>query len=193
MGNKVINEEWRPVPGFESLYAVSNLGNVKSLTRYKKTLKLHITNAGYYQVQLWHNGVCKPMSVHRLVAMAFIGMPSEKQVVNHIDENKLNNNVSNLEWITHVENCRYGTAINRRTQHLDYSKRRINNARQIEMVSKPIAQFTREGEFIRTWKSASECHRATGITISNIREVAKGRRNTAGGFVFKEVEKCAHA
>lgn len=180
-------EEWRPIAGYEGLYEVSNNGRVRSITRYKKVIKPHITNAGYYQYQLWHNNKCHVASGHRLVAQAFVPNPYGNNIVNHIDENKLNNSAENLEWVSHVANCRYGTAIARRTQHLNYSRRKVNNTNQIKACSKPIAQYTKSGDFIRNWRSASECSRETGIPISCIRRVAIGERKTASGFVFKEV------
>ena len=184
--SKVIDEVWRPVPGYEGLYAISSIGRLRSLTRYKKVVKPLLTNAGYYQYQLWHKGVCRVASAHRLVAQAFIPNPENYPVVNHIDEDKLNNCVENLEWVTHADNCKYGTAIERRTQHFDYSKRRINNANSIKACSKPIAQFTKDGKFVRNWKSASECSRETGLSISGIRSVVRGERNSTHGFVFVE-------
>ena len=187
-------EEWRAVAGFEGLYEVSNIGRVRSLTRYRKVIKPHIINSGYYQYQLWHNGKCRVAFGHRLVAQAFVPNPYGFNVVNHIDENKLNNNADNLEWVTHADNCRYGTAIARRTQHLDYSKRKVNNANQIKACSKPIRQYTKSGEFIREWPSATECAKATGMSISGIRAVARGNRNSIFGFVFKEgSEDLSHA
>lgn len=183
---KVI-EEWRPVAGFEGLYEVSNIGRVRSLTRYKKVIKPIVTNSGYYQYQLWRGGICRTGLAHRLVAQAFIPNTGNKPMVNHIDENKLNNSVDNLEWVSHVENCRYGTAIARRTEHLDYSKRRINNAGQIAACSIPVAQFTKDGEFVRNWASASECARENGWQVSNIRRSCTADHATAYGFIFKEV------
>lgn len=181
-------EEWRPVAGFEGLYEVSNIGRVRSLTRYKKVIKPIITNTGYFQYQLWHNGVCRTGLAHRLVAQAFVPNTDHKPIVNHIDENKLNNSADNLEWVSHIENCRYGTAIERRTKHFDYAHRKINNANQIKACSKPIKQYTKNGDFVKDWASASECHRGTGITISGIRRVVKGERKSAGGYVFREGE-----
>ena len=187
-------EEWRPIAGYEGLYEVSNNGRVRSITRYKKVIKPHITNAGYYQYQLWHNNKCHVASGHRLVAQAFVPNPYGNNIVNHIDENKLNNSAENLEWVSHVANCRYGTAIARRTQHLDYSKRKVNNANQIKACSKPIRQYTKSGEYIREWPSATECAKATGMSISGIRAVARGNRNSIFGFVFKEgSEDLSHA
>lgn len=179
-------EIWKPVSGFEGLYEVSNIGRVRSLTRYKKVIKPHIINTGYYQYQLWHKGKYRVAFAHRLVAQAFVPNPDNKPYVNHKDENKLNNSFDNLEWVTHVENCRYGTAIERRTKHLDYSKRRVNNANQIKACSKPIAQYTKDGTFVKNWNSIAECARETGISPSGISRVVSGLRNSIYGYVFKE-------
>ena len=180
-------EIWRPIPGYEALYEVSNLGRVRSLFRYKKMLKPSPITNGYLTVELWKDKQRKRIGIHRLVAMCFCENPDNKPFVNHIDETKTNNCADNLEWVTHVENCRYGTAIERRTKHFDYSKRKINNARQIEACSKPIAQYTKDGRFVRNWKSASECARKNGWQTSNIRRCCKKEYATAYGFVFREV------
>jgi hypothetical protein len=181
-----VGEVWKPVPNYEGLYEVSNIGKVRSVYRYKRVLKPMISNSGYERVDLFKDKNRKQFSVHRLVAMAFVDNPDKKPFVNHKDENKLNNSAENLEWVSHIENCRYGTAVERRTQHFDYSKRRINNAGQIKSCSKPIAQYTKDGKFVRNWDSASECARATGFSISGIRTVVSGKRNSIFGYVFKE-------
>lgn len=180
-------EVWKPIPNYEGFYEVSNTGKVRSVYRYKKVLKPMISNTGYERVDLFKNKNRKQFSVHRLVAMAFIDNPENKPFVNHKDESKTNNCVENLEWVTHVENCRYGTAIKRRTEHFDYSKRRINNAGQIAACSKPIAQYSKDGQFICNWKSAAECCKANGWTQSNVRRAVTGEHKTAYGFIFKEV------
>lgn len=184
---KVTDEIWRPVPNYEGFYEVSNAGRVKSVYRYKRILKPMISNTGYERVDLFKNKVREQFSVHRLVAMAFIQNPYNKPYVNHKDENKLNNCADNLEWVTPIENCNYGTAVKRRTQHFDYTHRRINNSEQIAACSKPIAQYTKDGQFIRKWKSATECCQANGWTMSNVRRAATGKHKTAYGYVFKEV------
>lgn len=181
-----MEEIWRSVDGYEGLYEVSNFGHVRSLFRYKRILKPMISSTGYQRVDLFKNKQRKQFSVHRLVATAFVNNDDNKPFVNHKDENKLNNRADNLEWVTHQENCLYGTAIQRRMLHTDYSKRRINNANQIKACSKPILQFTKDGQFIKAWKSATECEKETGISKSGIRKVVNGQRNSIYGFVFKE-------
>ena len=180
-------EIWKPIPGYEGLYEVSNLGRIRSLYRYKKILKPSPNWNGYTTAELWKGKKRKRFTIHRLVATCFCDNPHNKPFVNHKDETRTNNRAENLEWVTHIENCNYGTAIDRRQAHLDYSKRRINNANQIKACSKPIAQFTKDGVLIRKWNSASECSRANNWHVSNIRRCCNNENATAYGYVFKEV------
>lgn len=110
------NIEWRDVVGFEGLYKVSSNGDVKSLDREKRhpkgtkyikggiILKLSTDKDGYKVVSLKKNLFTKMLKVHRIVAEAFIPNPLNKETVNHIDNNKSNNSLSNLEWNTYREN-----------------------------------------------------------------------------------------
>lgn len=109
-----IIEEWKDVPNYEGLYQVSNLGRIKSLRdkngkAREKILKLKLSKFGYYQICLCKNGKQKWYFVHRLVALAFIPNPNNLPQINHIDENKTNNYVENLEWCTSKYNSNYGT------------------------------------------------------------------------------------
>ena len=110
-----MKEIWRDIKGYEGLYQVSNTGKIKSLSRtyfklgklatYKeKELKIVKQKTGYCTVNLYKNSFLKVMLVHRLVAETFIKHPKNKNVVNHIDYNKENNCVENLEWTTQQEN-----------------------------------------------------------------------------------------
>lgn len=110
------NEIWKSIPGYEGLYEVSNFGNVKRLARKRiistgvskplseKILKKFTGKFGYIHVNLYKNKKLKQHRVHRLVMLAFTHMPNDKTNVNHIDGNKSNNNLSNLEWCSHKEN-----------------------------------------------------------------------------------------
>lgn len=115
-----VQEEWKPIQGYEGLYAVSNLGNVKSLERYKmnrskqklvqeKILKPFVAGSGYLTVKLSKDGVSKNFKIHILVAMAFCKNEKGYKEINHIDENKHNNNSNNLEWCDRKYNCNYGS------------------------------------------------------------------------------------
>lgn len=106
-------ERWQAIPNYKGLYEVSSLGRVRSLN-YRKTgktqiLKLVINKKGYLQVELWKEGKKKNYKVHRLVAEAFLENPQNLPQVNHLDENKQNNNVENLEYCDLKYNCNYGT------------------------------------------------------------------------------------
>ena len=113
-------EEWKNVIGYEGLYEVSNKGNVRNVRR-NTLLKLSKTNDGYIQVHLYKNGIRTGFKVHRLVAQAFIPNPDNLPEVNHKDEDKTNNNVTNLEWCTAKYNVNYGhrteNAINTRVKN----------------------------------------------------------------------------
>ena len=96
-------KKWKDIPGYEGLYCVSKDGEVYGVKR-GKLLKPFITEKGYALVDLYKNNVRKHKKVHRLVALAFIPNPDNKEQINHIDFDKLNNKVSNLEWCTNDEN-----------------------------------------------------------------------------------------
>ena len=116
-------EEWKDIKGYEGLYQVSNKGNVRTLehkivnklgrTQLVKgrNLKIHTYPNGYKDVMLQNKGVAKRYLVHRLVAEAFIPNPENFSEVNHKDESRDNNVVTNLEWCSRKYNCNYGSCI----------------------------------------------------------------------------------
>lgn len=98
-----INDEiWEQVT---HIHEVSNFGNVRNING--NLLKPWVGTTGYYHIKVINNGVRKNVKLHRLVALAFIPNPCKKPHVNHIDGNKLNNHISNLEWCTHAENLKH--------------------------------------------------------------------------------------
>ena len=103
-----MKEEWKDIKGYEGLYQISSYGRVYSF--YKKGyLELNLNKYGYLHVGLYREGKRKVYKVHRLVAQTFILNPNNYPEVNHKDENKINNYISNLEWCTHQYNNFYGT------------------------------------------------------------------------------------
>ena len=148
------NEVWRDVVGYEGLYKVSNFGNVMSApkkTRYEeREMTKSIGSEGYLHVHLRKDGKESQKLVHRLVAEAFIANDDNKPQVNHIDGNKQNNNVKNLEWVTRSENLLHAYRVLKRTRKFDYmprpSRRRFTKDQIIEIrnSSKSQSELARE-------------------------------------------------
>jgi hypothetical protein len=124
----IMEEIWKPIQGYESNYQISNYGLVKSLSRdvyynnvlLKRTkeivMKHNFINTGYPVIGLWFNNKRTQHLIHRLVAIHFIDNPNKYNCVNHIDLNKKNNNVNNLEWLTSSENSiHYVNLLNQKT------------------------------------------------------------------------------
>lgn len=105
-----MEEIWKDVKEYEGLYQVSNTGKIKSLKRQfkkrkciEKIISPSLAGKGYYRVHLSKNGIRKYYYIHKLVANAFIPNITNKPTIDHIDRNKLNNNVNNLRWATYLE------------------------------------------------------------------------------------------
>lgn len=136
-----MKEIWKDVIGYEGLYQVSNIGNVKSLdrvVRYGRTLKgkektKFEEKDGYLVVALCKNGKAKHIKVHRLVATAFIENPFNLPEVNHKDENKKNNHFDNLEWCTTKHNINYGTRNAKVSLALSGEKSRTHKLSKIQV------------------------------------------------------------
>ena len=188
-----MKEIWKDIRNYDGLYQVSNTGKIKSLnyrhTGREKMLKLSVNNKGYLYVILYKNGVKKFYRINRLVAEAFISNPNNYPCVNHKDENKTNNFVcinedgtvdfkkSNLEWCDQKYNNNYGTRLERVAEKTTNGK-----------CSKPVLQIDQLTDaIIAEFPSIREVKRQLGI--SHISECCLGKRNTAGGFIWKYKEE----
>ena len=170
-----MQEVWKDIAWSNGLYQVSNKGNVK---RGKRTLKPLTRGRGYLSVFIYDGrGGRKQVSVHRLVAEAFIPNPCNHLEVNHIDECKTNNSVENLEWCTHKENGNHGTR-----------NKRIGIANTNGKKSRKIAQYTLDGEFVAEYPSLHEAER-NGFAASNICRCARMHENYshAYGYIWRYV------
>lgn len=167
-----MEEIWRDIEGFEGLYQVSNLGRVKS-SYTNRILKGCKDTDGYLYAGLYKNNIRCCKKIHRLVAQAFIPNAENKPQVNHIDENKTNNNINNLEWMTAKENTNHGT----RTE------------RMAKMRSIPIIAINLKNGESTDFCSAKECARQLGLDPSNIAKVLKGRYKQTSGYTFKYKEE----
>jgi len=107
--SKMEKEIFKDIKGFEGLYQISNLGNVKSFKgKEPRLLKPRLNCMGYYHVTLSNSTSARDHNIHRLIGLHFIPNPQNKAEVNHIDGNRGNYNISNLEWMTHAENIKHG-------------------------------------------------------------------------------------
>ena len=159
-------EIWKNIYGYEEYYQVSTYGRVRTATG--KYLKPCI-NRNHGCVYLYKDGERQKKWVHRLVAEAFIDNANHGTIVNHIDENGLNNHVDNLEWCTPRDNTNYGTCIIRRS----------------EKCKKNIKQISTDGKIIKLWCGIIEAADGLGIDRSSITKAAKGKRKSAGGFLWR--------
>lgn len=174
MRNYITEKEvWKDIEGYEGLYKISNFGNVYSC-RLKRNMKQK-TNKGYKMITFCKNKTLKTYSVHRLVAMAFVKNPENKPEVNHKDENKTNNHVDNLMWVTPKENSNWGTRVERLTG--EYG----NNA----MFKGKVVQISKEGKIISVFTSTRNAVEKTGIPEHSIRSCLSGRSETGYGYVWK--------
>lgn len=161
-------EIWKDIPGYEGKYQASTYGRIKSLN-YKrsgkeKILKTFINNSGYLILNLNN----KTWLVHRLTALTFIENPKNYSIINHKDENKLNNKVENLEWTTSKYNANYG----KRNKKVSLSR------------YKPIGQYDLQGNLIKTYPSPI-CAEKDGFKRHSIADVCRGHSKTHKGFIFK--------
>lgn len=170
-----MKEIWKDIEEYEGFYQISTLGRVKRVAT-GRILKNGKNRGGYLYVDLCKNGKRKNHKIHRLVAKAFIPNPENKPEVNHVDEDKTNNMVSNLEWSTRKENLNHGT----------------RNERVAKAISKiksiPIIATNLKTGDSREFYGSRECARQLGLDQSHITKVLKGRYKQTGGFTFKYKE-----
>lgn len=172
------NEIWKDIRGYKGLYQISSSGKIRSVDREitqekdgtvftrkmkGRELKTGILNSGYQVVWLSKNGIVKALTIHRLVAKAFIPNPQNKKDINHIDGNKTNNKASNLEWTTRSENVK----------HSHEFLERKSNGRKIKCVE--------TGEKFNSIKEASI---KMNINRHSINHVLRGRNKKAGGYTW---------
>ena len=180
---------WKDIKGYEGLYQISNFGEVISLnynhTKTKKLLKPQKNKNGYLHVNI--GGKC--ISIHRLVAEAFILNPDNKKYVNHKDCNKQNNFVSNLEWNTAKENTQHAVKNKLISYNTKLKKKSclINIQKAIKKNKKEIYQYTKEQIFIKKYRSIIEASKETECNATHISLCAKGKQKTCGGYIWSYV------
>ena len=172
-----MTEIWKDIKGYEGLYQISNFGNVMSLNynreKRSQVLKTLTDSGGYKYVSLSKRATKTPKLIHRLVAESFIVNPDNRPEVNHIDGDKSNNRVDNLEWCTPSENV----------QHAE--KMGLKNNR----YKVAIYQYDLNGRFIREWNSISEAANFYGLYGQNISKCCKKKCKTIGGYIWEYKNK----
>lgn len=174
------NEIWLPINGFEGIYEVSNLGRVKSVERKifrdnryqpirERILSQKLSKAGYMIVGLHKNGKSKFKYVHRLVGETFLERPDYECEINHIDEDKTNNVLSNLEWCTHLANVNHGTG----------------RERHDAAIRIPVSCYTLEGELVRHYGSITEAGKDLGVLKTSVWAALSGKSKTCKGMIWK--------
>lgn len=172
-------EIWKDIPGYEGLYQVSNLGNVKSFKCNKEILlKLNTNNVGYYCIGL-SNKNTEWFGVHRLVGMAFIPNPKNKPQINHKNNIKTDNRVENLEWCTGSYNALYGYKVGNRTAPW-LGKFGAKHSR-----SKSVLQFDLNGKFIEEFGGMCEASRKTNTNQCSISRTCHGKQKLANKYKWK--------
>lgn len=173
-----MEEMWKDINGYEGYYKISNYGKVVSIPRNgtiknEKVLKQYKDKYGYLKVILQKNGIKKNKYIHQLIALAFLNNPNNYSYVNHKDENKLNNNVNNLEWCTQHYNNNYGTRNNR-----------ISKNERIK-----INQYDLNNNFIKTWNGFIEIKETLKIDISSIIRCCQKQYKTSHGYIWRYADK----
>ena len=182
-----MEEIWKNIEGYPN-YQVSNMGRVKRLStgyyrRTEKILRPQLQNNGYLHIKLSQKDKTKCILVHRLIAQVFIPNPNNLPQVNHINEDKTDNRVENLEWCDRKYNINYGNGISKRvkTNKENGTYKKIGEINS-KMRSKSILQFSKDNSFIRKWDSATQVERELGYNSKQICSCLKNRQKTAKGF-----------
>lgn len=162
-----MQEEWRDIPEFKGLYQASNLGRIRSL-KTGIVMIPQINHKGYHRLLLMKAGKAYSRLIHRLVASAFIPNPMSLPQINHKDENKTNNNISNLEWCTNIYNHNYGT----------------RNARVSVANSRPVLSINKHG-YISLYPSALVASKLLGVNPASVTHACQSGIATLKGYKWR--------
>lgn len=175
-------EIWTPVIEFEELYEVSNLGRIRN-KKTKKIKKQRLGNIDYKTVALSKKGKTYIKTVHRLVLNSFVGTNDKSLTVNHKDHNKLNNNLDNLEYMTHEENIQdawksgiYDSRVKKQKENM------INN----KIRSRAVNQYDLDNNFIKRWDSIIDaCDYYGWGRNGHISDCCNGKSKQSHGYIWK--------
>lgn len=189
-------EIWKDIPGKEyEIYQLqaSSLGRIRSMVRgikrkkVGKIYKLWPSKKGYLRVHFIINKIDFQRAVHRMVALAFIPNPLNKTQINHIDCDKTNNRVENLEWVTPQENVIHAVK-NGRWRTGRKGKHMIGRCGDLHCNSRKVAQYTLDGSLVKIWTNAMEIDRSGIAGRANVGACCRGERNKCRGFKWAYLE-----
>lgn len=165
-----LKEIWKDIPNYEGLYQISNLGNIMSIRR-KRLIKSDKRKDGYIQVHLTKNKKMKNFLLHRLVAITFIENSNNYEFINHIDGNKENNSLNNLEWCDRSYNILHA-----------YDNELIKKRKKVE-------QYDKNNNLLNIYRSIMEASKKTNIDRAHISACCKGKKKykSAGGYIWRYV------
>lgn len=173
----MIEEQWLDISGYEGFYQISNFGRVKSFYfKNPRILKPHKVK-GYSNVELYKNKKKKQFYIHRLVMENFCPIENMNVLdVNHKDEDKSNNHISNLEWMTHKDNLNYGSRAEK--ARMKMQGKNSSRSKKVRCIEKNVI-----------YEALREAERQLGIPATNISKACKGKIKTAGGYHWEYVEE----
>jgi hypothetical protein len=162
------NERWKEIDNYNGLYQISDYGRVKSLFKGKPIILKQTKSSEYLFVNLYDkNGNKKPVAIHRLVGIAFIPNPNNLPVVMHLDDNKHNNNYTNLMWGTYGDNI------------LDAYNKGLNKRRCV------IIATSKDGSDVKEYSSITEASQDLNVCVSAIANCLTGRSKSSANYYWK--------
>ena len=166
-----MEEIWKDIKGYEGLYQASTLGAIKSFVKYEEgiILKQSRNKKGYMEVSMYKDGKHSTKRVHRLIAETFLKDFYNKPQVNHIDGDKTNNAIANLEMVTNSENQIHA----------------YKNNLETPRFKRKVSQYDINGNYIETFEYARNAKKKLGIDESSIIKCCRGKRKTVGGYIWK--------
>ena len=190
-----MQEIWKDIKDYEGLYQVSNLGRVKSLKKtiirnnnYKQTfkekiLKPGLAKNGYLTVMLFKNKKGKTHTIHSLVAKTFLNNGDGYRCVNHIDGNKTNNKVENLEFCTYSHNIKEAYRLGLKKAYWLYKKGKDNHS------SKKVLQYDKNMNLIKTWDSLMDTQRIGKYNYRCVSNCCLDKQKQHKGYIWRYINE----